>query len=936
MKISNPCSWHRDKAIECYELKIESGESVDAAKSRYQCQEMMLYRRPDCPHSTALPCCQYQRCSRGEESPPACIEIVSDYVHPECGHVTPKPTCIKKRKWGSSPPRCRVPITFSRPCKCTITLECHEYIAERRLPIAPTCYESVTIERPRCLHKLSLRCHDAQSLLSGWNSQVGDSASVNNVGVVVVKYGKSYGPPESDIMGSIARCSNSVLYQQRCGHEVKGVLCCEAFEFAADRKASSRCDVKVKSKCICNGLVSLPCWTRPFVDNVSYQHKEAQHHDGSQMVLQEHFVSNSLVYQIQRHQPTPEILKALKNVCKSTVSIERSCGKGHMTKVTCGTFFGELIRCAIQGTSITLSECDWTIADRYTFSCGIHTKEVNKCNILRELTKETPPCKAKVQARLHRCGHSVSVDCCDHRRASSISNGGRVLEAPTAEESQPLVESNVIYCIPSEDVPPCGGQVRFKFDICGHVHRDISCEDAFEWTVNPPLCARVTSMVHPICSHDSEVPCYLKQKLTNWSPWKGAPPRPEYISIVASPDGQAIQLPLVRESHHRPPDLPPGVSKEESQMLLCHKPTLYHRSCGCDARVICSEAYRFKSLSECQEIKTYTCPNCHFDKELYCHDLQRQEKAGAYDPCENVLSKQCSVCKINESEFPCSSALVTCSRRVEGMLSCGHVVSWQCGTDTDPRFDDSFVCLGCEIPRWKNLLESVVTTSVKSDFFIAIRKMIERSVEGVYAIENDEPISLNLDTHIDGLVLYFRKFLDLVEKRKVRPQRAPAQLLAVEDLHKYYRVVFKPCHEVSNVSHEVGLASLAAMFSQQEPTPYGNGVHTNSFSQQQIELLKPASDGDGLIGITIGVAFCFNPCIQPPPFTAETNMKALTAEQLKRVNKKALSFQDAGFDCASIGDSNEEFVLWFPGLLFTFHIHFSLKLTIYNHYRCCC
>lgn len=341
IKIPNPCSFHKDLSIECNELKMKSGESVDAAKSRFQCQEMVLYRRRDCPHSTALPCYQYQRCSRGEELPPACNEIVSDYVHPECGHVTQKPTCIQKRKWESFPPRCRVPITYSRPCKCTIKLECHEYIAERKLPSAPTCYESVTIARPRCLHKLSLRCHDAQALLSGWNSQVGDSATINNVGVVVVQHGKSYGPPESDIMGSIARCSNSVLYQQRCGHEVKDVLCCDAFEYASDRKASSRCDVKVKSKCLCSGLVSFPCWTWPFANNVSYQQMDAQLHDdnSSQMVLQEKFVLNSLVYQIQRCQPTPEILKVLKNVCKTTVSIERSCGKNHLTKVTCGSFF---------------------------------------------------------------------------------------------------------------------------------------------------------------------------------------------------------------------------------------------------------------------------------------------------------------------------------------------------------------------------------------------------------------------------------------------------------------------------------------------------------------------------------------------------------------------------------------------------------------------
>ena len=917
VEIPSPCSTHKDLTILCYELKMKIGESVGAAKSRFECQVMVPYRRPDCPHTIALPCHQYQRCIRGEVSPPVCAEIVSDYVHPECGHVFSKPTCKRKREWEQSPPTCRIPITFSRSCKCTLTFECHEYLAERKLPIQPTCFESVTIQRPRCLHKLSMRCHEAQTLLARWNSQIGDSASMNKDEVVVVKYGKGYGPSESDIMTSIARCSNSVVYQQSCGHEVKNILCCEAFDYAARTKASGRCEVKLKSKCLCQGQVTLPCWTWSFVNSIQYQQQgDQQHQDVSTILLDENFVLNRLVHQIKACQPTPEILKAVENVCKSTISIERCCGKTHLTKMACGSFFGELIRSTILSKRMTFSECEWPISDIYTYSCGTHTKEVKQCNIFRQLMREKPFCKSKVLAKLHRCGHCVSVDCCDKQKASAVSEGRKLCQVSSAEaEAQPLVECSVIYCIPSADVPVCDGKVRFQFDICGHVRRDVPCAEAFRWVDNPPFCTEMTSMKHPICFHDSEIPCYLRRKLLHWSPWKeGNPPHPEHISIDASATGQAIHLPLIRERDQSPPAAPPGVSKEETQWLICKIPTMLHRTCGCDVRVLCSEAYRFKGLGECQEIKTHTCADCHLEKQLHCHELRRQEKAGAFDPCANILSKRCSVCKINECEIPCSVSLVTCNRQVEGELSCGHFVSWECGTDPDPRFDESFVCLGCEIPRWKNLLDSTVPTADKSDFFIAIHKRIERCMYGVYAIENEEPISLSIDNHIQSLVLYFRKLVDLIEKKKVRPQRAPAKLLAVEDVHKYYRVVFKPCHDISHMPHEEGLKALATSFSQPIPTPYGHGVHINSFSQQQMELVKPPDNGDdGVIAITVGVAFCFNQCIQPPPFTAEKDMKKMNAENIKKVNKRAVNFQEAGFDCVSIGEHNQELVCWIPG-----------------------
>lgn len=124
-----------------------------------------------------LPCATANSVRSGDTTLPECREVVPNYSHPACGHVTKKPKCFERRAWEQTPPVCKVVVDFTRPCGCTLKLPCHEAISGRLNP-AP-CYSAVNMRRPRCGHELSVRCLQATALKKAWDEHQGLSAYVN-------------------------------------------------------------------------------------------------------------------------------------------------------------------------------------------------------------------------------------------------------------------------------------------------------------------------------------------------------------------------------------------------------------------------------------------------------------------------------------------------------------------------------------------------------------------------------------------------------------------------------------------------------------------------------------------------------------------------------------------------------------------------------------
>jgi hypothetical protein len=174
--LKRPCEIHAQVELKCCDLDIGQQESVVSALARFKCGIIVKYARRECDHVVNISC--YNK-TQLEAKPhlyqlKECDEIVSDYYHPVCNHIIALPTCAKKRIYEQKAPRCTTQVQHRRPCGCVIKMNCYDSVAETETP--PVCNASVQINRPRCGHKLSIRCSVARELCDKWESHAGRSA----------------------------------------------------------------------------------------------------------------------------------------------------------------------------------------------------------------------------------------------------------------------------------------------------------------------------------------------------------------------------------------------------------------------------------------------------------------------------------------------------------------------------------------------------------------------------------------------------------------------------------------------------------------------------------------------------------------------------------------------------------------------------------------
>lgn len=175
--LERPCETHASVPLLCYEVDIVRSESLAEALNRFDCKEMVYYRRPECGHNVRLHCFEKKKMNKGYRLREECSEIVPYYIHPVCGHHFKQPKCATKRRYESNNPNCPQDVIHERPCGCKLKMQCYEKVQELQYPI--DCTLLIEIARPRCGHMLSMECYKAIKLKEEWAKQVGKSAIKN-------------------------------------------------------------------------------------------------------------------------------------------------------------------------------------------------------------------------------------------------------------------------------------------------------------------------------------------------------------------------------------------------------------------------------------------------------------------------------------------------------------------------------------------------------------------------------------------------------------------------------------------------------------------------------------------------------------------------------------------------------------------------------------
>ena len=356
----------------------------------------------------------------------------------------------------------------------------------------------------------------------------------------------------------------------------------------------------------------------------------------------------------------------------------------------------------------------------------------------------------------------------------------------------------------------------------------------------------------------------------------------------------------------------------------------------------CSDAH-FGRVGKCGVLETVQCvqPDCGIERKFSCHELCELRRSGQEQPpCDNRIEKECTVCHINRIDVPCRIRAVECKRAVRGLLWCGHEAQWHCGTDTDPRLDPSFVCFGCEIPLWHDVLtgldelakaatttaseivdsSTVTTTAALNKFDFYAREKIERALHGLCCHEvSSQPLDScgGILTHIKGKCALFGRLVDGMQSGGLKALCAPSFFGSEEDRSRY-QVVFKQISASSPIATSTTTSITSTDFGKQVSTPYGRGVELLALTDENLRSLTPDPDSE-CITLCIGLGYAFNFVRDHAPFVAAGS--ATTAQNGQKANKKAENWKSRGYDGVALsgGDGatgnakREQFIFWEPG-----------------------
>lgn len=607
--IPRPCATHLDVPLLCHEAMGQHSTLNDALGS-FKCDVRVDHTRRECEHVVPVSCYELSCILAGTAQLPDCTVQVGDFIHPSCGHVWSNMKCKARRDFEQRPPVCKVKVQHTRPCGCSVDLLCSQLNDERLNP--SPCQLARTFNRPRCRHPLSARCHIGTAIYSNWESQSGMAAKESN-GKVMVEFGETYGPSESSVSASLAKCMVGVLFELPCGH-YREVPCADAFEYAQSRSCDlPRCEMKVGTKSpICSHQIAVPCWMVQVLKEWMPSSLELVEDSHGNLCMSEESITNS------NWSDTPQnIVSCLRGSCSKSIGLIRKCDPRHDVELRCGTLIDVLMKktklkvcktevrrmlsCghakAVECHTKTLDEpeCKEKIDNVAKQPCGKHDFVPVYCSKLKRFREQVlcgaAVCPESVTARRFRCSHEVTVQCCDERKVTAESPGNRVV---AADGNDIVVDVGVDYCDEEEDIPPCSKSASVRRR-CGHLLRGVACASAFQFSRNEdrlPVCSTSVELSSPLCRHAINSSCFLSSFISDWMPWANETLLLDEVVV----DGDSFTV--------VPFTLPLPIDIEEGAFALadvdCGRVVVYERDCGHLTKTTCIDAF-YKRLRPCAE-----------------------------------------------------------------------------------------------------------------------------------------------------------------------------------------------------------------------------------------------------------------------------------------------------------------------------------------------
>ncbi len=768
--VERPCDLHSDTPLLCCEVWLPGKVTLADALIKFKCSVRVKYSRPECNHVVEVECHQYQGILNGTYRLPNCEVSVADSINPMCNHISKHPTCTRRREWEKNPPQCCVSVLYRKPCGCTDKVQCWEHIKFMSMQSLPLCQHDVEKRRPRCGHKLSLRCYIATKMDDLWNDHNGQTAydaDQRDNARLLVQFGIPYGESESKLLdGSesittkIPKCMVPVSYKSKCGHTVDAP-CSIAFDMAYGVIEEIKCNsARELYSPFCGHNVNVPCWAGSILSSLrlwlGYPYPSGA--TAIECTISESQLSAAGQAMNNTESGVPlKVRKLFWKVCSRSITIVRNCGREHNLKIRCSNLLQMLLSSGPNGILYLpdcednverLLPCDHTtfvpchklhdnpppvclnpVKSRFVFPCGVHSVVNEPCHVYAQLCNTTDlKCKFSVTVNRYRCKHSVDIPC---HLISSVTEPsfGEFLSSATDQEN--VVVAGTEYCTEVDCVAPCSQRVSFQSQ-CGHTISNIRCSIAFQWaagSLEAPRCdVPVDITCSPLCHHFvSSVPCWLASKLESWKPWLKEGDEQNNDALPAEFDevqssSEMNHSDLVVPWKFKAPNVPDFIDRNLiNKYLRCTGVSVLIRPCSHILTMSCVDAF-FGERPACCERVSVKCDkaNCQFERLISCSVMESFRASGVPDPCMNSIEKLCNICRINKKAVACSKDIVECSRRVTSTLSCGHEASWTCGTETDPRAMDPLdCCKGCLFPLWGSIIaEGAPKNSTLTEDFV--------------------------------------------------------------------------------------------------------------------------------------------------------------------------------------------------------------------------
>lgn len=911
--LERPCNDHSELPLPCASLVFPKNATMTSVMQEWKCEIRSEYRRPDCTHSERLQCFEYKEMKAYKRNWPKCAVPAEDFIHPSCGHVFGGLDCDKRRQYESAPPTCQTEVPITLPCNHQLKVKCNEKNTVDRASIA--CKEEMTTTRPRCGHRLSLRCFMARHLHSCWQNANGIGVTERTADKApIVVQGGGYGDSEATYCpeSKLKVCEQKAVFKRECGHEEEHP-CHIAFSMC--QKPLPKCTQIKQIDCFfCHGKLEVPCHLAETLSGSS-QGFHINVVEDLNTVDQSALIGLPLNKQEKEHWALH-----LPYRCKSAVGIRRSCNPRHIEHVACYRLIelilgrgGPLPNCNIKvrrvldcghaidqlchKLSSTPPVCKTVVDQDFIYPTCRHSQRVRLCGDLQNLRNcQDLKCLQIVNTHHLRCGHSVQVPCAQRGDVEACVKTGNYFEPSLVLEDNTrhsiIVREDADYCEPCNSAPICTEEVDFLRN-CGHIVPSVPCHKAFSRDgVALTPCTDLQLTKHSLCGHNVSWPCWAHRALHDtWQPWAGLT-TPQIIELEGQGDAFLYPFENLPNSY-----VPPGHVPVET--IRCPETAkVMFKDCPHTRSVPCSLLFSGTTAIKCVEQLDVECNNCSGIKKFPCHVVATMKPGDITANCTNRITKLCSICKINNvPATACNQHVVECNRRVDSILPCGHPYSWQCGKQDEQGDISSFhdaarnintKCKDCVIQLWLSDRDNVEVTR---DVLITLGMSAVKSLlKGSDALNDrkDIPGLPSMQPYENSREVTIGAIMKAISSQAIPPFCPPCTTSLDEYVQGNYDIVY--------LANAVGKQADPSKWEQRfkaKDTEYGQGLKVKIMSKVNIDKLIATSTGE--VDLWVAAAFRGNLLLNTAPFipTSGPNDKK-EALQLE-ANKKMKQCMEKGY-----------------------------------------